>query len=370
MTGFVLGVELDGDGAHPSAWRASGSAPGELVTGRLVAARAQRAERAGFAFATFDDAPTPPATGDAPRLRADAVLRAAYAAPLTSAIGLVPTVHGVYGEPFHLGTQLASLDFASHGRGGWLVSADSDPRSAAVYGRPAVSEADAARLAADSVEVARRLWLSWEADAVIADVSTGRYLDRERVHYIDFAGDDYRITGPAIGPRPPQELLPVFGPAALVESARLDVAVFTVASAEPGERIAAATALASTLRSRGAALAVLDLEVALDAAGLPAASRIAALDEHSPWVRGGARFVGGAGALVELLTALATVVDGVRLHPAVLDVDLEELERAVIPALRARIPVAVPRPGDTLRSTLGLAAVSALPPADRLEESA
>lgn len=371
MTGLVLGVELDGDGAHPAAWRASSHSPADLLSGGVVAARAQLAERAGFAFATFDDAPTAPGRPGGPQARLDAVLRAAYAAPLTSAIGLVPTVHGVYGEPFHVGTQLASLDYASHGRGGWLVEADPDPRAAAVFGRPAVSASVAAERAADAVEVSRRLWLSWEADAVIADVPTGRYLDRDRVHRIDFAGEDYRVTGPSIVPRPPQGLLPVFGPAALAERLELDVALFDVTSTGPDELVAASAALASTLRSRGAALAVIDLEVALDSAGAPAATRVAALDTHLPWERTRARFTGSAPALVELLAALATVVDGVRLHPAVLDVDLEELGRAVVPALRERIPVATPRSGDALRTTLGLAEAPALPrTADRLEESA
>lgn len=365
MTGLVLGIELDGDGAHPAAWRASGHAPAELIAGRVGAERVQRAERAGFAFATFDDAPTPPDHPAGPQARLDAVLRAAYAAPLTSAIGLVPTVHGVYGEPFHVGTQLASLDIAAHGRGGWQVAVEADPRAAAVFGRPAVSAAIAADRAVDAVEVARRLWLSWEPDAVIADVPTGRYLDRDRVHYVDFAGADYRVKGPSIVPRPPQGLLPVFGPAALAERAGLDVAFFDVASERPEELVAASAALASTLRSRGASLAVLDLEVALDSVGVPAAERVAALDAHSPWTAVGARFSGSAPALVELLAALATVVDGVRLHPAVIDVDLEELERAVIPALRARLPLATPRAGDTLRATLGLAEA-----AERLEESA
>lgn len=365
MTGLVLGVELDGDGAHPASWRASASAPAEHLTGRVVAGRVQRAERAGLAFATFGDAPTPPGHPGGPQARLDAVLRAAFAAPLTSAIGLVPTVHGVYGEPFHVGTQLASLDFAAHGRGGWEVVAEPDPRAAAVFGRPAVSTPAAADRAVDAVEVARRLWLSWEPDAVITDVPTGRYLDRDRVHYVDFVGADYRVKGPSIVPRPPQGLLPVFGPAALAERAGLDVAFFDVASQRPDELVAASAALASSLRSRGASLAVLDLEVALDAAGASAADRVAALDAHSPWPASAARFTGTAAALVELLAALATVVDGVRLRPAVIDVDLEELERAVLPALRQRLPLATPRAGDTLRATLGLPEAT-----DRLEESA
>ena len=42
--------------------------------------------------------------------------------------------------------------------------------------------------AADYVEVLRRLWDSWEDDAEIRDVATGRFIDRDKLHYIDFKG--------------------------------------------------------------------------------------------------------------------------------------------------------------------------------------
>src|SRR5208337_5317910 len=58
--------------------------------------------------------------------------------------------------------------------------------------------------AADAVEVVRRLWDSWEDDAVIRDVATGRYIDRGKLHYIDFTGEYFSVKGPSITPRPPQ----------------------------------------------------------------------------------------------------------------------------------------------------------------------
>ena len=58
--------------------------------------------------------------------------------------------------------------------------------------------------AADSVEVVRRLWDSWEDDAEIRDLSTGRFIDRDKLHYIDFAGRFFSVKGPSITPRSPQ----------------------------------------------------------------------------------------------------------------------------------------------------------------------
>ncbi|WP_431218985.1 LLM class flavin-dependent oxidoreductase [Leifsonia xyli] len=359
MTTFILGIELDGDGAHPAAWRAATHAPAELLTGRLHARRAQAAERAGFVFATFADSALPPAEPDGVRARLDAIQRAAFAAPLTAGIGLVPEAGTVYTEPFHVATQLASLDYASRGRAGWVVTAADDAGTASLYGREGQ-----AGTPADAVEVARRLWDSWETDAVIRDVATGRYFDRERIHHIRFAGDDYSVVGPSIVPRPPQGSLPVFGSSALAGAAELDVAFFDVERGSADELVTRAGQEAARLRDLGV-LAVLELDVALDVAGEAAAQRLAALEERAHWAGARARYVGGAEPLAELLAALAAVTDGVRIHPAVLDVDLPEFAFAVAPLLRERTPLATTRPGGTLRHALGLAAA-----VNRYQESA
>lgn len=359
MTGFVLGLELDGDGAHPAAWRAAAHPPAALLGGRLHAERAQAAERAGFVFATFADAATAPADPGGIRARLDAVQRAAFAAPVTGGIGLVPEVGTVYTEPFHVATQLASLDHASRGRAGWLATAQDDAATASLYGRDGEPGAPA-----DAVEVARRLWDSWEEDAVIRDVATGRYFDRDRLHHIRFAGDRYAITGPSIVPRPPQGALPVFGPAALAGTVELDVAFFDAGRGAPDELVAHAAREAERLRGLGV-LAILDLEVALDVAGEPAARRLAGLEARAPWTGSRARYVGAAEPLAGLLAALAAVIDGVRLHPAVLDADLPELGAAVLPLLRGTTELATTHPGGSLRDALGLPAA-----VNRYQESA
>src|SRR5207248_10537166 len=63
--------------------------------------------------------------------------------------------------------------------------------------------------AADYVEVLRRLWDSWEDDAEIRDVATGRFVDRDKLHYIRFEGRWFNVKGPSITPRPPQAQPPV-----------------------------------------------------------------------------------------------------------------------------------------------------------------
>jgi alkanesulfonate monooxygenase SsuD/methylene tetrahydromethanopterin reductase-like flavin-dependent oxidoreductase (luciferase family) len=58
--------------------------------------------------------------------------------------------------------------------------------------------------AVDHVEVVRRLWDSWEDGAEIRDAASGRFVDRNRIHHIEFEGPCFAVKGPSITPRSPQ----------------------------------------------------------------------------------------------------------------------------------------------------------------------
>ncbi|MFJ1609486.1 LLM class flavin-dependent oxidoreductase [Streptomyces sp. NPDC088253] len=342
-----LAVELDGDGAHPAAWRRAAHAPDHLLTPRRVARVAAAAENAGFTLLTLEDGALPPgATPDAVG-RIGAVERAAFLAASTSVIGIAPVVPVTYAEPFHISSQLASLDHISIGRAGWVVSEEARPEAARAWDRPLVDSAAArARESRDGIDVVRALWDSWEDDAVIRSVATSRYLDRDRLHYVDFTGDTYAVKGPAIVPRPPQGQLVVLGRPGLVSAGQLDVALVE------GRDVAAVTAAAA---AAGTPRTFAEVEVALDTVDATADQRVADLERHAPWTnRGRLRHIGSAAGLATLLEQLRGVVDGVRLHPLVLDEDLPELSRLVLPHLFERRHAVRPLPGASLRTHLGL----------------
>ncbi|KUN83529.1 LLM class flavin-dependent oxidoreductase [Streptomyces griseoruber] len=343
-----LAVELDGDGSHPAAWRRAAHSPDQLLTPRRVAGLATVAENAGFTLITLDDGVLPPGAAPDPVGRIGAMERAAFVAASTSTIGIAPVVPVTYAEPFHVSSQLASLDHISAGRAGWVVTEEESPEAARVWGRPPVADADArVRESRDGIEVVRSLWDSWEDDAVIRSVATSRYLDRDRLHYIDFTGETYAVKGPAIVPRPPQGQLVVLGRPDQVPAGQLDVAL--IAGRDP---VAIATAAASA----GTPRVFAEVEVALDTPDATGAERVADLARYASWTdRGRLRHVGSADGLVAALDGLSRHVDGVRLHPLVLDEDLPLLSRLVLPALSERRLVARPLPGTSLRSTLGLA---------------
>lgn len=330
MTGPFPAVELDGDGAHPAAWRWSGRAPGAVLGGAALRDAVHGAERAGFAFVTFADSPLPPSDGLDAAGRLEAGTRAAFVATTTDTVGLAPTLHVATTEPFHLSAQLAALDHATRGRAGWVVGTANDAASAATIGAAPLDAPALAREARDVIDAARALWDSWEDEAVIRDRATGRYLDPDRVHHVDVVGSRFTVKGPLITPRPPQGHVVVLAPVELDLGDRADIAL-----------------TGTPVRAAGSPLTVLDLDVVLDADS-PAAVRLGALDAETPWEpTGRMRHVGSVETLLDLLRELDGVVDGVRFHPAVHAVDLVILQREVLPALRRTA-------GATLRETLGL----------------
>jgi alkanesulfonate monooxygenase SsuD/methylene tetrahydromethanopterin reductase-like flavin-dependent oxidoreductase (luciferase family) len=348
---LLLAVEADGTGAHPAAWRYPGASETALDP-RFIKERVTAAERAGFAFAAFGDGPVPPPAGG----RIEAGVRAAYLSRLTGRIGLAPTLHVTTTEPFHLATQLASLDHASHGRAAWVLGAANDRPARSTIGATPLDAAARSQEVRDVIDVARALWDSWEDDAVIKDVATGRFLDNDKVHHIRFEGASFSVVGPLITPRPPQGQVVVIGADSLGVADRADITLVGGFSPLTGHGPRAVAQRAEHAREAGSPLVFVELEVALNTPGERAARRLARLNSLDLWqMTDRARFAGSAAALTEFLAELAAYVDGVLFYPAETAVDFPILANDVLPALAASGLARVPGPGDvTLRDVLGL----------------
>jgi alkanesulfonate monooxygenase SsuD/methylene tetrahydromethanopterin reductase-like flavin-dependent oxidoreductase (luciferase family) len=351
-----LAVALDGYGWHPQAWRTTlgaDSATESVLSGQYWAGLAATAERGLLDFLTIDDTLMPQPGRREPidprRLagRADAVLVAARIAPVTQQIGLVPVATVTHTEPFHISKAIATLDYVSRGRAGWQVRVSATAHEAALFGRRNGSQSPDALFdeAADAVEVVRRLWDSWEDDAVIRDVASGRYIDRSKLHYVDFAGKYFSVKGPSITPRPPQGQ-PVV--AALAHAPRIyEFAATSVdlAFITPTDDAAVRAIIDEVHAAAGAQLKIFaDVVVAF---GGDADFRSDALV-----------FNGSATDLVDLLLGWQRLgIDGARLRPAVNATDLSVIVNEVVPLLqRAQRFRAGYRKNETLRQRLGLPA--------------
>ena len=226
--------------------------------------------------------------------------------------------------------------------------------------------ADLFEEAGDVVEVVRRLWDSWEDDADIKDVATGRFVDRDKLHYVDFAGRFFSVKGPSIVPRPPQgqPLVAALAHSRPVRAGRPGGRRGVRDPGRPGRRGPLGGRRPPGRGRRGprrrtAAGASADLVVFLDDSANggpgPARARLDQLDGRRVRLR--RRHVHRtAGELVELLwIGPAQGLDGFRLRPAVLGHDLTPVVDGVVPraAGRRRLPTAYD--DGTLRERLGLA---------------
>ncbi|MER6536189.1 LLM class flavin-dependent oxidoreductase [Streptomyces sp900105755] len=383
-----LAVALDGTGWHPASWREPVARPRELFTAGYWADLVAEAERGLIDFVTIEDGLGLQSSHygeldgrtDQVRGRLDAVLIASRIAPLSSHIGLVPTVIATHTEPFHVSKAIATLDYVSTGRAGLRVQISARPHEADHFGRRTFPPIDLNELqspagqqrltehfdeAADHVEVVRRLWDSWEDDAEIRDAATGRFIDRDKLHYIDFEGRHFSVKGPSITPRPPQgqPLVTALGhqtvPYRLI-ARQADVGYVTPRDAADARAIVAEIRAEQEAAGRaGDTVHVFgDLVVFLDddqAAAVARKERLDALD-GAEYTSDARVFTGTATQLADLLEEFAAQgLTGFRLRPAVLGHDLPRITADLVPELQRRNRFRTAYEADTLRGLLGLA---------------
>ncbi|MUM15396.1 LLM class flavin-dependent oxidoreductase [Mycobacterium sp. CBMA271] len=331
----LLGLALDGYGWHPRAEQHSAGP----FTGRYWTEQVQLAERGLLDFVTFEDS-----FARTPAGRLDAILTAARVAPATTHIGLIPTAPATHNEPFHISKSIATLDIVSGGRAGWQVTIADTEDEAAVFGRTKVLPLpDLLDEAADAVEVTRRLWDSWEDDAEIRDVATGRFVDRDKLHYIDFEGRFFSVKGPSITPRSPQG----------------QSVVAALARSRPGQAFAAKNAdLVFVTPHDGASAAEIPVRLH-NTAGHRAikvlADLVVSFRRDDEFRSDAAIFTGSAAELADLIAQWREWgIDGVRLRPAVNALDIPVVVDELVPLLQAHHGFRAEYGNGTLRERLGL----------------
>ncbi len=145
----------------------------------------------------------------------------------TKHIGLLATATTTYEEPFSLARKFASLDHISGGRACWNVVTTSGFADASNFSKsdhlPPEVRYERAK---ESVAVCKGLWDSWADDAFVQDKESGRFLDPDKVHVLNYQGKHFQVKGPLNIRRPPQGR-PV---------------LFMAGQSEPGREFAASTA--------------------------------------------------------------------------------------------------------------------------------
>jgi FMN-dependent oxidoreductase (nitrilotriacetate monooxygenase family) len=213
---ILAGFFFNPQGNHRISWRHENAPSREVYSLDFYTQLARDAERAKLDFlfvadhvAIWDAAESSIRYYANPRLEPITLLSALAAT--TAEIGLVSTATTSYYEPYNVARLFASLDHISNGRAAINLVTSAMPQEAQNYGNIDVfAHGDRYERASEFIGVVRKLWDSWEDDAILFDRQGGAFAAENKVHKLDHHDRFFQVRGPLNVPRPPQGHLPIF----------------------------------------------------------------------------------------------------------------------------------------------------------------
>ena len=233
-----LGIFVLGTGNHTAGWRYDGATTSNCSF-PVMRAIAATAERGKFdLFFLGDNLAMDPHDHPSFIHRFEPMTALSALSVVTSHIGLGATMSTSFSEPFHVARAFSSLDHLSGGRAAWNVVTSTKDVAALNFSRERLDEHDLRyEMATEFVDVVRGLWDTWDDGAIVADASSGTYLDASKVRPLNHKGRFYTVKGPLNIARPPQGHPVVIqaggSPPGQELSARCADIVFSVVSGDP-----------------------------------------------------------------------------------------------------------------------------------------
>jgi FMN-dependent oxidoreductase (nitrilotriacetate monooxygenase family) len=119
-----------------------------------------------------------------------------WMAAVTEKIGVAATFSTCNQHPFFAARLWGTIDHLTRGRAGWNVVTSLNHNQAANYGAEREATEQRYERAFEYMEVCRKLWESWEADAEVMDREGAVFADHTKVHRIDHEGRFFKSRGP------------------------------------------------------------------------------------------------------------------------------------------------------------------------------
>lgn len=200
---------------RPGGWRHPASVPGWL-SADYYQNIARTLEDGRFDLAFFADILSVPdrfgsstdsqlRNGALGSLRLDPLHVLSSMGAVTRHLGLAATVSTTYAQPFTVARSFASLDHLTGGRAAWNVVTSFQESEARNFNRDEQFPREKRYERADEfLEVAAKLWDSWDDDALVLDADEPLFAEPAKVRAIDHKGDWFTVQGPLNVPRPPQ----------------------------------------------------------------------------------------------------------------------------------------------------------------------
>ena len=264
------------------------------------------AERGGLDAILFDGP-----WGPTPAFNLDPIPLIVALAECSTRIGLAGAIEIDHAEPFNIARSFAAADRLTAGRSA-LIAATGAQRPGDFGHAPQRPTAERYARAAECLAVARKLWDSWEDEAILLDKPNGRFSNPDVVHPINHSGAFFSVRGPLNAPRPLQGNPPVI------------------------------------VRDQALARESADIFIASDTSNLMETRK--ALGDR-PRLLARLAFDGKPQTFVAQLSELMPFCDGFDVAPTDLDAFVDE----VIPLLRSRGLRPAAYAGKTLREHMGLA---------------
>ncbi|WP_329339214.1 LLM class flavin-dependent oxidoreductase [Streptomyces sp. NBC_00663] len=193
-------------GHHEASWRLPESDPYAHVELEHYVRLARIAERGTFDSLFLADSPQLwGSVGQRPAGALEPLTLLTALATATEHIGLIATASTSYNSPYNLARKFASLDIISGGRAGWNIVTTAGAEAARNFGLDAEpAHAERYARASEFLDVALKLWDSWEDDAIVADKASGVWGDDTKIHPPRHEGPYFRVDGALNVPRSPQ----------------------------------------------------------------------------------------------------------------------------------------------------------------------
>ena len=115
---------------------------------------------------------------------------------VTSHIGLAATFSVSNSHPFYVARLWATMDHLTGGRAGWNVVTSINRNLDANYGVERPPADQRYERAHEFIQVCRKLWDSWEEDAVVMDKENAIFADAAKVRRIEHDGAFFKSRGP------------------------------------------------------------------------------------------------------------------------------------------------------------------------------
>ncbi|MDQ0581043.1 LLM class flavin-dependent oxidoreductase [Streptomyces rishiriensis] len=201
-----LNAFLMNTGHHEASWRLPESDPYAHVELDHYVHLARIAERGTFDSLFLADGPQLWGTiAQRPAGALEPLTLLTALATATQHIGLIATASTSYNSPYNLARKFASLDIISGGRAGWNIVTTAGAEAARNFGLDAEpAHAERYARAGEFLDVALKLWDSWEDDAIVADKAAGVWGDDAKVHPPRHRGTYFSVEGALNVPRSPQ----------------------------------------------------------------------------------------------------------------------------------------------------------------------